>query len=327
MVQEEKQVRNAETAVISGGSPGNPSRENRMIKKTIKILFSYLKFIFIYDILFQRREKECGMRKCDKGKTCSRYLVPAFARGLRLIELLSEHPEGLLMTEMDPLGLPQASLFRMLTTLCETGYAAREKNGLYRLNGKLLSVAYKAVENRSLIGAAEGPMRELRDRTGESVMLAVLHGSEGVVVHQTPSDQPVKVILEIGHRFPLHSAAPAKAILAFLPDNQCDELIRQIRFTRFTPHTIRNERDFRKELELVRRTGIAFDRGEEMEDLRCAAAPVRCIRDGSVAAVWITGPASRMTDARLRKFAAAVKKTAKRIETGLNGRSKGGSLI
>lgn len=261
------------------------------------------------------------MKYMDKNNAVQkqhRYLVPAFARGLKLLELLSEHPEGLLMTEMEALELPPASLFRMLTTLCETGYAEREKNGVFRLNGKLLSIAYKTVENRSLTGIADEPMRKLRDLTGESVMLAILHGKEGVVLHQAPSGQPVKVVLEIGHRFPLHSAAPAKAILAFLPVEQREELIKQICFTRFTENTILNENDFRRELEQVRRSGIAFDRGEEMAELRCAAAPVRNPRDGSVSAVWVTGPISRMNEEKLNDIAGMVKNTAKEIEQKLS---------
>lgn len=248
----------------------------------------------------------------------SRYIVPAFARGLKLMELLSAHPEGLLMTEMESLELPPASLFRMLATLCDTGYADREKNGLYRLNGKLLSVAARAVENNSLTSAAEAAMRELRDQTGESAMLAVLHGGEGVVIHQEVSRQAVKVILEIGHRFPLHSAAPAKAILAFLPTSRTDELIRTIRFTPFTSKTIRNARDFRAELEKVRKSGIAFDRGEELEDLHCVAAPVRNGRGESLAAVWISGPASRLAEAKMKHFAPLVRQAAQQIEKRMN---------
>lgn len=258
------------------------------------------------------------MKNSGKKISESRYIVPAFARGLKLMELLSSHPEGLLMTEMGELELPAASLFRMLTTLCETGYAVREKNGLYRLNGKLLSVAYRAVENKSLISCAEESMRELRDQTGESVMLAVLHGGEGVVIHQEISKHPVKVILEIGHHFPLHSAAPAKAILAFLPPRRAEEIIRGIRFTPYTPKTIRDERKFLAELEEVRKNGFACDRGEEMEDLRCVAAPIRDIRRGTVSAVWITGPASRLTEAKMKKYAVLVRQTALQIEDKIN---------
>lgn len=38
------------------------------------------------------------------------YMVPALERGLRILELLAGHPEGLMMNEMNALELPSASL-------------------------------------------------------------------------------------------------------------------------------------------------------------------------------------------------------------------------
>ncbi len=258
------------------------------------------------------------MKKTAKENKNNRYIVPAFSRGLKLIELLSMHPQGLTMAEMDSLGLPQASLFRMLTTLAEAGYAVREKNGIYSLNGKLLRVAHQAVAHYSLPPLADPVMQCLRDKTGESVVLAVLHGNEGVVIHQVVSKQAVKVVLDIGHHFPLHSAAPAKAILAFLPEEQREKLLGTITFTPFTKNTIVSPQDYRKELEAVRKDGVAFDRGEELDDLRCVAAPVIVPQSQTVAAVWITGPASRLTGKKMKTFAAFVKEAAAKISEKLS---------
>lgn len=241
------------------------------------------------------------------------YQVPAFARGLKVIELLSEHPSGLSMTEMDTLSLPPATLFRMLNTLLDTGYAVRDQRNIYRLSSKLFAIAGRTVGNTALTTAAEEPMKELRDGTGETVLLAVLQGGEGVVIHQEPSNRAVKVILEVGHRFPLHSAAPAKAILANLPPKQRDEMIEKIEFKPFTPHTITNEKAFREELAEIRKSGVAFDRGEELEELRCVAAPIFDYQENPVAAVWVSGPASRFHDKLLLPIAAQVKATARQI--------------
>ena len=103
-----------------------------------------------------------------------------------------------------------------------------------------------------------------------------------------------------------------------LPPRRAEEIIRGIRFTPYTPKTIRDERKFLAELEEVRKNGFACDRGEEMEDLRCVAAPIRDIRRGTVSAVWITGPASRLTEAKMKKYAVLVRKTALQIEDKIN---------
>ena len=63
---------------------------------------------------------------------------------MKILEMLSEHPSGLLMGEMKELQLPTASLYRMLITLTELGYIIRDEHERYHLGRKLLSVGYKA---------------------------------------------------------------------------------------------------------------------------------------------------------------------------------------
>ena len=244
------------------------------------------------------------------------YTVPAFERGLRLIEMLGNSPDGLTIPEMDDMDIPPASLFRLLTTLISNGYAVREKGNIYRLTGKMLKTVSSGFEKSRLIPCAIPSMRELRDTTGESVMLAVLHGNEGVVLHQEPSRFAVKVLLETGHHFPLHSAAPAKAMLAFLPEIELAAYISKMKFTRFTEHTLTTEKEFRTELLQVKENNIAFDRGEELPDLHCVASAVMS-GNTPCAAIWISGPASRLTTEKMKEFAPAVKAAAENISQKL----------
>lgn len=241
------------------------------------------------------------------------YIVPAFDRGLKLIELLGKTPDGSTIPEMECLNIPPASLFRLLATLVENGYAVREKGNIYRLTGKMLKTVSHGFENSALVPCSITPMRELRDASQESAMLAILHGTEGVVIHQEPSPLPVKVMLAPGHHFPLHSAAPAKAMMAFLPPQELEELVKSIDFVRFTDRTIGSADELKKELLKIRESNCAFDMGDELPDLRCIAS---AIFDGSgrpCAAVWISGPASRLHGERMTSLSYAVKKAAEDI--------------
>ena len=249
----------------------------------------------------------------NSANTENSYTVPAFERGLKLIELLGSAPDGLTIPEMDGLGIPAASLFRLLSTLQKNGYAVREKGNIYRLTGKMLKCVQSGYENSRLIPCAIPSMRELRDITGETAMLAVLHGNEGVVLHQEPSKLPVKVILDTGHHFPLHSAAPAKAMMAFLPEPELSSLLSGITFTKFTSSTLASKEELLGELDEVRKTNIAFDRGEELCDLRCVSSAIINRDNYPCAAVWISGPASRLTDEKMKLFAPAVKAAAESI--------------
>ena len=68
----------------------------------------------------------------------------------------------------------------------------------------------------------------------------------------------------------------------------------------------------------MRKNGVAYDRGEELSDLRCAAAPIPDRRNQTVAAVWITGPASRLSPGKLKQFGGFVRETASQIAQKLN---------
>ena len=122
------------------------------------------------------------------------YMVPALERGMRILELLSEHPAGLAMSDMAPLGLPAASLYRMLATLAELGYVVRGEQDRYRLGRKLLTLGYRSIDESSLLENALGPMRDLRDRLGTS-MLMITHDLG--IVAQTCDDVGVMYAGEI----------------------------------------------------------------------------------------------------------------------------------
>jgi len=246
-----------------------------------------------------------------------KYIVPAFQRGLQLLEYLASTPEGVTMSDLNELKIPNATLFRLLSTLTANGFAERHSDNSYILTGKLLKIGSAALRNSSIVTLAEPSMRRLRDETDESVMLGVLHGKEGIVLNQVLSNQPVKVSLEIGHHFPLHSAAPAKAMLAFLPELELKDMLQRIKFTPYTKKTITTLEEFRKELAEVRRIGIAFDRGEEIEDIHCAAAPIVESSNRATAAIWISGPASRLKQEKLKKYASAIRKAAAEISEKL----------
>ena len=230
-----------------------------------------------------------------------RYKVPILDRTLDLLERLSRHPEGLTLTALaEALKMPKNSVFRILTTLTLRGYAEREEaTKSYRLSRKLLSVSHGAIGGQRLLQAASAVLTALRDATGETALLGTLSGSHGVVLDQVASSHPVKVVVEVGHAFPLHTAAPAKAMLAFLSEETRRSLVASMSFTKHTKATITSARAFNAELADVREKGYALDRNEESEAFACAAAPVFDHRGEVIAAIWISGPSDRLPLARL----------------------------
>src|SRR5690606_1307114 len=84
-------------------------------------------------------------------------------------------------------------------------------------------------------------------------------------------------------------------------------------FRKLTPKTIGDPATFENHLRTAAQKGFAVDLGEETPDIRCVASPILDYRGRPVAAVWITGPASRFGNRQIQDFAVKVSETARRI--------------
>jgi DNA-binding IclR family transcriptional regulator len=249
----------------------------------------------------------------------SRYRVPILDRALAVVELLGQHPGGLSVTELsESLGIPKNSAFRIAVTLQENGYLERlEPRKAYRLTSKFIAFGATAISEANLFEKALGAMRELRDKTRETVLLGTRIEAEGVVLDQVPGTHSFRFSVDPGVRFPLHTAAPGKALLAWLPQHERAGIMAEMPFERFTQNTITSAEEFESELGKVRELGYAFDLSEEMEGQYCIGAPIFDAKNFPVASIWITAPATRLPDIELDNVGRLIRSHADTISTRL----------
>ncbi|MBI1375684.1 MAG: helix-turn-helix domain-containing protein [Phycisphaera sp.] len=244
-----------------------------------------------------------------------RYHVPNLERALQIIEHLAEHATPMGVTELsEQLGFPKNSVFRIVSTLHAHGYLNRDDaSKQYTLGSKLLSIGYAAVQEGHLIEKSLDVMRAVRDETDETVLIGILDGTEGVVLEQVLPMQQLKVTVGIGARFPLHTAAPGKAMIAHLPESELNHLLDRIEYPRFTDTTITSKRQMLEELGRVRDMGFALDNGEHNPTIRCVSAAVLDQRGHPAGAIWVTGPEFRITDDRFEPVGHILRDAAARI--------------
>ncbi|MEY2600587.1 MAG: hypothetical protein RLZZ244_790 [Verrucomicrobiota bacterium] len=250
----------------------------------------------------------------------SRYTVPNLDRALSILELLSESPSGLSLSEIAAaLSIPTNSVFRISRTLEERGYLERhESSKRFRLTQKLLRLSCgPSAGERSLTEASLDAMRSLRDDTLETVLLGTLLGPEGVVIEQMPGKHPFRFVVDVGVRFELHTAAPGKAMLAALPEPEADAILAQMPFTRFNARTITTPDAFRKELARTRAQGYGVDEGEEREGAHCIGAVILNRQRLPAGAIWLTGPSSRVPASDFPKLGQRIREAARQIAARL----------
>lgn len=226
----------------------------------------------------------------------ARYKVPNLERGLLIMEHLMAFPQGLQQSELAAqLRLSKTSVFRVTMTLLECGYLVRDpETKALRLSRKLIAMGNRTLGEDDLVSSALDVMKRLRDLVKETVLIGTVVGTEMVVLGQVLGSHPFKFSVDLGMRLPIHSSAPGKAIIAYLPEPEWRELTGKINFVRFNERTITTVQAFMAELEQVRTNRYALDQGEQLSGIHCVAAPVFNRHGYPIAAVWTTGPADRV---------------------------------
>ena len=251
----------------------------------------------------------------------SSYIIPNLDRALRVMELLSDHPQGLTMSEIaDNLKIPKNSAFRITATMEHRGFLERNPNTkAYCLTNKMTSISYSTIAEKSLVESAWPSMQSLRDQCMETILFGTLIGHKGVVLEQAPGAHNFKFTVDIGTHFDLHTAAPGKAILAHVSAAECKKVVNKMTFEKFTERTITSAKQFTDHLKEVRSQGFGIDCDEEREGMRCIAAAVFNEKKYPVAAIWLTGPSSRIPKRDFPKLGKMVAETAAEISKKLGG--------
>ncbi|MFE0147419.1 IclR family transcriptional regulator [Nonomuraea sp. NPDC059007] len=207
------------------------------------------------------------------------------------------------------LGLPKSTVQRSLRTLHEAGWIRPAGGEVTRwlVTTKALQVGRRA--ELGLRDVALPVMEELRQRTGETVHLMVPEGDAVVLIERLETDKPLRIVLPLGIRLPLHASANGKAVLAHL-SGELPEL------ESYTPATITDPAVLREELAAIRAQGWAGNRGEWRSDIAAVAAAVLGA-DGPVATLSVSCPATRMTDELRPEYGKLVTEAAARIAAAL----------
>jgi DNA-binding IclR family transcriptional regulator len=246
----------------------------------------------------------------------------AAGRVVDILELVVRTHEGLPLRELSAqLEAPKSSLLPLLRTLTARGYLEQGALGAYRLGPKAFELGMASPAHRAWPEIARPALRELMQRTGETVFLGSLGGDGTVVVFvdKVESEQVIRYTAGVGDRRALHATSSGKVILAFLPAPERERILRALPLKRYTDRTVTSLPALRGALAEVRQTGVCVNLDELAVGAAGIAAPI-FDRDGHVAgACAIGGPTDRVRP-RLKPLAAEVKATARAISALLGHR-------
>jgi PcaR/PcaU/PobR family beta-ketoadipate pathway transcriptional regulator len=254
-----------------------------------------------------------------------KYTLETLLRGLNILSLYTRETPALTLTEITKaINLNKTTVYRILTTLENTGYLIRDPDTKrYRPGIKVLQLGFTAISSLEVRQVAHRDLEFLSQRVGETVSLSILDVPDIIYVDRVRNQAIVGVVLGIGSRLPAHCASMGKAMLAHLPSDELRQYLDQTPLKACTPNTIVDPQSLENELALVRKQGFATN-DEELEiGLRAVAAPIWDHTSRAIAAVNVTGSSSSITNTRLvGELAESVRETAAQISQAL-GYKKG----
>lgn len=135
-------------------------------------------------------------------------------RGLRVLEVLAEHPEGLTVTSLaQELEVSRTIVYRLVVTLEQHGLLRRGKDNRCRLGVAALSLARQV--QGMVRDAAVPALRRLAEQFNATAHLTLVDGNEAVVVAVVePARQEAQATLRAGARTPLDRGVAGRAAVA-----------------------------------------------------------------------------------------------------------------
>ena len=241
-------------------------------------------------------------------------------KALRILLHMGDNGPALGVTQIaSGLSLNKTTVHRLLHAMEKFELIERNpESDRYRLGLKLYELGARAVESRTLRTEAHRFLLELSRATHETVSLAV-PGLGGVICldRVDSRDSIITVRTPIGARFPAHCTAAAKAILAFLPEEEAEAIVSIMGFTAYTPNTMTSMADLKRNLREVAERGYALDRQETERGLSGVAAPIFSREGRVIAAVGLAGPTPRFKGKELARKIALTKETTAKISASL----------
>lgn len=188
------------------------------------------------------------------------------------------------------LQLSKAVVHRILQSLASRSIVQpMAGESTYSLGPAAIGLGTKAWSQLDVRSIAAPVLRKLRAETRETATLSALVGHRRVYLDQYESPQEVKMVIEIGPQFPLHSGASSLAILAFLPEHFAVDAVRELQGA---THDVDVEA-FHARLARIRDDGYATSINERKTGAASIAAP---FFDGAahvLGSVSSSGPAFR----------------------------------
>jgi len=241
-------------------------------------------------------------------------------KAIDILEIFLKGNRGVSLTKLSEItGYNTATVYRLLLTMVKRGILFQEqKKGEYSLSPKTITFGFVARSNLNYLDTLYIHLSKLCREFDVSINVTMLQDNEALVIDEIGVAHDFRITALVGKLIPLHATAAGKIHLANMPADERKKIYSMKPLIPITPNTITSIAQIEKELEIVKREGIAFDQEEHILGTWAIAAPLFDNKSGILAAASIVIPVT-LTDAyRNQELVSALKRCATDISLVLS---------
>lgn len=206
-------------------------------------------------------------------------------------------------------------ILRMLVSVGFIGYVPATRQ--YRLGAKMLRLGLLSARMTELGTTSLPYLRAIKEKTGETALLAVLQGDRRVFLEQITSAHTVRAAVPIGEEAVLYLGASGKAMLAFVPRSLRDAILQAARGQRRADRSVVRISELLAELEEIRHRRYATAANELASGAAAVASPIFDADGRVIGSLGVAGVSTRTDARRLLLYASVVKTEAERLSRAL----------
>jgi DNA-binding IclR family transcriptional regulator len=181
----------------------------------------------------------------------------------------------------------------------------------------MLELSRRGLSRIPLREVARKHMEELMEETGETIFLGILDNHHILILDMVESNKELKITSPSGTRIPLDAGAVGKIFLAFMEEDKTSHYLTSKGLTKYTEHTITDSKKYREELQEAKKRGYTLDREEYLHGVRAVAAIIKT-SDPPLAAIWVVGFSSSLTETKVQEVIGKTLHAADKISEELH---------
>ncbi len=233
---------------------------------------------------------------------------------VRILTLFSKtKPTATVSYITKQLGLPSSTIYRYIAMLKRSGLIEQtDQAGMYCLGTKILELAHN-VPKKSVQETSLPIMAQLSGKAGETVTLTGLREHDGICLEKVDGHHAFRVSFERGTTFPLHAGASGKVLLAHLDPQKQDQIIKELKYDKFSETTITEPKQLKAEIATISKQGFALSNGEMIHGTYGIAAPIFSLSRNVIAALSISAPNHRLEEKQRKQMVQLIVAAANKI--------------